>query len=214
MTFCLIWIGCSEKIDLVENGASDYKILLSDEASPSEKYAASELQKYIHQISGHQLPITNDYQQSGNYIFLGFQKEIEKKFQDFDTKSFGPEEFIIKTSPGGILIAGGNPRGTLYGVITFLSDYLGCRWYTPDFMKIPQNKDIILPAIDRKEKPVFEYREAWYREAYNPDWAVHNRLNPSIKSIPESMGGGYKIYPFVHTFYRLVDPKKYFKSHP
>ena len=145
---------------------------------------------------------------------LDFLKKQHEQSQDLDGQNFGPEEYVIKTFAGGILIAGGKPRGTLYGVIAFLSDYLGCRWYTPDFMKIPQSNDIILPVINKKDKPVFEYREAWYREAYDAAWAVHNRLNPSIVPPPDSMGGGYKIYPFVHTFYNLVSPDKYFKTHP
>ncbi len=208
------WTGCSEKIVLVENGISDYKIYLADGAISSEKYAAPELQKYIYEISDCRLPITNKYEKSGKFIYIGFHNTPATQLHDVDVKAFGPEEFIIRTSPEGILIAGGNPRGTLYGVLAFLSDYLGCRWYTPDFKKIPQSKDIILASINRREKPVFEYREAWYREAYDAEWAVHNRLNPSIVSPPDSMGGGYKIYPFVHTFYNLVHPDKYFESHP
>ena len=160
------------------------------------------------------LPITNKYQASGKHIVLGFQDVPQSLVQEVDVTSFGKEEYIIKTTDKDILIAGGSPRGTLYGVIDFLSDQLGCRWYTPDFSKIPKTKDIFLSSIDKRDQPAFEYREAWYKEAYDAEWAVHNRLNPSIVSPPDSMGGGYKIYPFVHTFYQLVPPDKYFKNHP
>lgn len=204
----------SGKSVLVKNGKSKYKIYLSDKAIPSEKYAAEELQKYIYEISACKLPITNEYKESGKYIFIGFQGVPETQLQNIDMNSFGMEEYIIKTTLKNILIAGGNPRGTLYGVIAFLSDQLGCRWYTPDFNKIPKTKDIILNAINKRDKPAFEYREAWYKEAYDAEWAVHNRLNPSIVPPPDSMGGGYKIYPFVHTFYQLVSPDTYFSTHP
>jgi hypothetical protein len=33
-------------------------------------------------------------------------------------------------------------------------------------------------------------------------------------SPPDSMGGGYKIYPWAHTFYKLVSPDTYFEKHP
>lgn len=203
----------SDKTILVINGTSDYKIYLSEKAVPSEKHAATELQKYIYEISTCKLPITNEYKESGKYIIVGFQGVPETQLQDIDVNSFGLEEYIIKTTSKNILIAGGNPRGTLYGVIAFLSDQLGCRWYTPDFNKIPKTKDIILNAINKRDKPAFEYREAWYKEAYDAEWAVHNRLNPSIVPPPDSMGGGYKIYPFVHTFYQLVSPDTYFSTH-
>jgi hypothetical protein len=212
----IFMVQCTEKSDkllLVKNGKSEYKIYLSDNAIPSEKYAAIELQKYIYKISDYKLPITNNYQESNKYIFLGFQDIPKSLILDVDVNSFGMEEFIIKTSDKDILIAGGSPRGTLYGAIAFLSD-LGCRWYTPDYKKIPKTKDIILNATNKREKPAFEYREAFYKEAYDTEWAVHNRLNPSMSMPPDSMGGGYKIYPFVHTFYQLVSPDKYFKPHP
>jgi len=204
----------SGKLVLVENGKSDYRIYLSDNAVLAEKHAASELQKYIYEISACKLPITNKYQESVKHIFVGFKNVPEILLQGIDVNSFGMEEFIIKTSSKDIIIAGGKPRGTLYGVIAFLTDEFGCRWYTPDFNKIPKTKDIIVNAIDKRDKPAFEYREAWYKEAYNTEWAVHNRLNPSIVPIPDSLGGSYITYPFVHTFNALVPPEKYFEKHP
>jgi hypothetical protein len=213
----IFFVQCTTKSDnliLVKNGASDYSIFISDKAIPSEKFAAKELQKYIYEISESILPITNEYQASGKHIILGFEGIPESVLQDVDVNSFGAEEYIIKTSGKDILIAGGNPKGTLYGVIDFLTDQLGCRWYTPDFKKIPKTKDIIINAISKRDKPAFEYREAFYKEAYDREWAVHNRLNPSMSMPPDSMGGGYKIYPFVHTFYQLVSPKIYYKKHP
>jgi hypothetical protein len=204
----------SDVLELVKNGKSDYKIYVSEKAIASEKHAATELQKYIFEISESKLPITNKVDETSKIIYIGFNDVPKNLLQDIEVSSFGNEEFIIKTSAKSILIGGGETRGTLYGVISFLADYLGCRWYTPEFSKIPKNKNISLEQINKREKPVFEYREAWYNEAYKPNWAVHNRLNPSLKAVPEEMGGGYKIYPFVHTFYSLVDPDKYFESHP
>lgn len=213
----ILLIRCSiadKKVILTKNGISDFKIYVSDNAIASEKFAASELQKYIFEISESKLPITNEVTTTAKLIFIGFKDAPKDLLQEIEASSFGNEEFIIRTSEKNILIAGGETRGTLYGVISFLSDYLGCRWYTPEFSKIPKDKNISLESINRREKPVFEYREAWYNEAYKPNWAVHNRLNPSLKTLPEEMGGGYKIYPFVHTFYTLVSPDKYFDKHP
>ena len=206
--------GCSENLVLVDKGLSQYKICLSENATPVEKFAASELQKYILEISDCRLPIDHRYEKQKKLIFIGFGDAPASLRGNDDISSYGPEEYLIRSAGNQILIAGGRPRGTLYGVIGFLSDYLNCRWYTPDYAKIPQQQTIRLAPVNQREKPVFEYREAWYREAYQAEWAVHNRLNPSIVSPPDSMGGGYKIYPFVHTFYQLVSPEKYFKSHP
>jgi hypothetical protein len=210
-----IWFSsCSDKINLITSGHSDYVIRISDKAEPAEKYAARELQKYIFAISNCNLPIINTNIESAKIIQIGFTGAPQSLLQGLTVSEFGSEEFLIRTSDNVLLIAGGKPRGTLYGVLAFLSDHLGCRWYTKEVVKIPQTVDITLSSIDERQKPVFEYREAWYREAYDAEWAVHNRLNPAIVAPPDSMGGGYKIYPFVHTFYQLVLPQKYFKSHP
>ena len=53
-------LGCSSGRKLISNGKSDYKIFVSEKALKPEKYAAGELQKYIHQISGAALPITHE----------------------------------------------------------------------------------------------------------------------------------------------------------
>jgi hypothetical protein len=147
-------------------------------------------------------------------IYVGFKGVPESLLSGIDIQKFDKEEYIIRSSEKGLIIAGGEPRGTLYGVIGFLSNYMGCRWYTRDVVKIPTAKTITINSIDERDKPVFEYREAWYREAYNTDWAVHNRLNPTIVPIPDSLGGSYVMKPFVHTFYQLVPPEKYMKSNP
>ena len=45
---------------LFRNGKSNYQIVISEEASSSEQTAARELQQYIQQVSGVELPITSD----------------------------------------------------------------------------------------------------------------------------------------------------------
>jgi hypothetical protein len=206
--------SCSEKTVIVEDGVSDYQIYISQKAPAVEKVAAKELQYNIQEISNCKLPITASAQRDKKTIFIGFDAVPPDLIKDLNISEFGKEEFIIRTSGTNLLIAGGKPRGTLYGVLTFLTDYLGCRWYTRQVKKVPSKTTIAVEPIYMRQKPVFEYREAWYREAYDVDWAVHNRINPSMSQIPDSLGGRYEIYPFVHTFYQLVPPKLYFKQHP
>ena len=45
----------------------------------------------------------------------------------FETGKLGEADLGIVIRDGNIAIAGGRPRGTLYGVYTFLEDYLGDR---------------------------------------------------------------------------------------
>ena len=211
----IVFVSCSgNKISLVKHEKSGYVIFVSEDAIASEKTAAKILQENLYTIAGCKIPITNSKPASDKVIYLGFE-ETPSDFKDgLGTSNFGKEEYIIRTNKNQLFIAGGKPRGTLYGVIGFLSDQLGCRWYTPGFAKIPKQEDVVIKDLDIREKPVFEYREAWFNEAYKPMWAAYNRLNPNLVAMPDSLGGGYKMYPFVHTFYQLVPPEKYMETHP
>jgi hypothetical protein len=210
----LVFCNCSNNNYLIRKGRSDYHIFVSAQAGKAEKYAALELQKYLKEISGCELPVTHSDDPDAKMIYVGFDGVPESVVSGLDLSEFGKEEYIIRTRGEDLLITGGKPRGTLYGVFGFLSDHLGCRWYTREVTKIPRKTKIVFPEIEDRQKPAFEYREAWYMEAYDMQWAVHNRLNPSIVPIPDSLGGSYICYPFVHTFYQLVPPDIYFSKHP
>lgn len=205
--------GCSSGNELVSNGKSDYKIFVSNLATVPEKSAAIELQKYVQEITGCKLEITNKQEtDDAKLVFVGFKEAPERLLEKLDTAAFGNEEFIIRSDGKNLLIAGGNSRGTVYGVSAYLTDYLACRWYTREVIKIPKQTTIKLPEIEDRQKPGLEYREPYYHEAYNTEWALHNKTNS--RAIPDSLGGAYITYPFVHTFELLVPPAKYFATHP
>lgn len=206
--------GCTSGSKLISDKKSDYKIFISKDATKPEQTAAVELQKYLEKVSGYKMEITQEVKPNGKLVFLGFKGAPENLLKDLKPTDFVNEEYIIRSDGAQLLIAGGGARGTLYGVIGYLTDHLNCRWYTREVVKIPEQSTITLAKIEDRQKPTFVYREAWYREAYDTEWAMHNRLNPSMKPIPDSLGGSYITYPFAHTAMQLVPSEKYFASHP
>jgi hypothetical protein len=204
--------SCSTSSELVSNGKSEYQIFVSKAATLPEKSAALELQKYLNKISGCTLPITNEASPEGKFVYIGFKDVPQSVLKDLDTAAFGKEEFIIRSDGKSLLIAGGNSRGTVYGVSAYLTDHLGCRWYTREVIKLPAQSTIKLSKLEDRQKPALEYREPYYHEAYDTEWALHNKTNS--RAIPDSLGGSYFIFPFVHTFDALVSPAKYFATHP
>jgi len=200
---------------LVSKGKSDYRIYISKNAPEPEQFAASELQKYIWKVSGCTLGIVHEIKSGEKLIFVGFKGTNGSILKGINPADFGEEEYLIRSDGKNLLIAGGGARGTLYGVMGYLSDHLGCRWYTKEVVKTPKRTTIMLPEKDDRQKPSFNYREVCWREAYDVDWSVHNRLIPSRLSIPDSLGGSFVIYPTRgHTFYLLLPPAKYFAAHP
>lgn len=207
-------LSCQNETYLVRDGASPYKIFVSENAAAPEKLAARELQSYLRQISGALLPVTHDNTVDSPLIYIGFQGAPESMTRGMAADSFPNESYVLRSDGTHLLIAGGGSRGTLYGTIGYLSDHLGCRWYTREVQKIPSSPSITLKKFEETQRPAFEYREAWYTEAYDTRWALYNRLNPTIHPLPDSLGGSFRTYPFAHTFYNLVPAGKYFAAHP
>jgi hypothetical protein len=199
---------------LARQGKSTYSILISAAAIPSEQRAANELQKFIEEMTGARLPIITDAQEpNGNLVLVGESNQLQKLGLRIPFDTLGGEGFVLRTEGNHLIIGGGRPRGTMYGVYTFL-DSLGCRWFTTDVSIIPQKPTLVIQPLNTSQKPAFEYREPFFTEAVDKDWAARNRVNGSFLHLDESTGGKVSYYPFVHSFYHILPPKHYFPDHP
>ena len=197
---------------LFDNKKTDYRIALDGQASESEQWAATELQKWLKEISGATFPIqTLDQQHSGPQIIVGFNAVTQSK-----TNANAPldtdESYFYTNSGSDILIYGGKRRGTLYGVMAFLENELGCRWYTPGKAVIPKRAQLKFTRYNHHEGPGIRVRNDFYFEAFDPIWATRNKMNGSM-STPKQPGG-IESYWSVHTFYPLMPPEEFFDKHP
>jgi hypothetical protein len=137
---------------------ANWKIVASAHAIPSEAYAAEELQTFFKQATGMRLPITTDPGDAA-CIYVGPSRAMAASALGFDTSAFGPEELRVVVGERAIAVAGGRPRGTLYGVYTFVEDCLGVRFLTPDTTHVPRlAQDSVLRPVDRRFNPHFSLR--------------------------------------------------------
>jgi len=200
---------------LFSNGKSNYRIALGSQASESEKWVAKELQHWLKEASSAELPVQDLNQPfTGHQIVIGYNELIKEK-----TGANAPadldESFRYCNSGADILIYGGKMRGTMYGVMAFLENELGCRWYTPTVSVIPQKKDFNFNFLDHSEKPGIRVRNDFYFEAFDPIWAARNRMNGTLGfSESRKQPGGMESYWAVHTFYPLMPPEEFFAKHP
>ena len=122
LVFCVAMLGALPRwasaadVTLVDNGKSDYVIVVGEKASESEKFAAEELQTHIERISGVKLPIADKPAAGAKAVFLG--ADVFPGTDAPDWKAFGDDGFVLRVSDSGVVIAGGHKRGTLYGVYT------------------------------------------------------------------------------------------------
>ena len=168
-----------ETLDLVVDGTSDYVIVRGENAYISEITASTELQSYIKQITGVELPIVTDS-----------AEPVEKEIIVGKTNRESDGEF--KTNGAKLYLVGGEQRGTLYSVYEFLEAYLGCRFYTSKFEKIPALKTISLEEIkEDKQIPVFETRTVHWADYSQNDYFSSKRKTIVCKwgKASEAYGG-------------------------
>ena len=217
-------------LTLVSQGSSDYTIVIPDDAIQAERTAARELVHHIKQISGAELPIASESQFDGSAgILLGANRHQKELGIEPDWQQLGKEGYLLRVVARNLIIAGGRPRGTLYGVYALLEDQLGCRWFAPDTTFIPKRDTIELPALDLTGGPAFEYRDPWmyaghiysiwWRTHFDPKYVARTRnsgnlIDRHVHPIDNRYGGGFTIPRFGHNLSQLVPAKDYAASHP
>jgi len=194
MTAC----GNGSSLVLIDEGKSDYVILLGENASAKEEYAATELQKYVEKISNVKLPIVGDGDvRADKHHILVANATLDK------------HQIAIIVEGDNLMINGGSDESTLYAVYEFLDQYMGCKWYSPTAEFIPEMRTI---RIDKDlaftYTPEIRTRTVHSRLFYeNPDFAAKHRV--TTEAFPY-----YVPTAKVHTFHRFMPEEKFYDEHP
>jgi hypothetical protein len=199
---------------------SGWDIITAEDAQPSEVYAAEEFQSFFAQSSGIRLPIVQqaDATNGGQrHIFIGSSLSMRASNVGFSTDDFGQEDFRIVVRDDNIAIAGSKQspaRGTLYGVYTFLEDYIGVRFLTADHTYVPAiGTWRVVGPLDRFYHPPLRFRWSYYGETNrNPAFAARIRVN-TVSEDPK-LGGKTGLNLISHSLFYYVPAQKYGKEHP
>lgn len=196
-------------------------VTLGAGASKPERHAARELAGTLAMITGRRTAVVAPARAGRRpCIAVGAAAAAAIGLPPSAWRGLGDEGFVMRTLGPNLVLSGAPaaPRGTLYAVVTFLEDILGCRWWTPDAARIPRLESIEIPRLRRRHVPRFEYREVLYRHTWEARWAVRNRTNGLWErdpaGIPAEWGGHHEYAGFVHTVLGLAPPDKYFAAHP
>jgi hypothetical protein len=203
----------SSQISVAKGSKALARIVVASAATEAEKYAAGELSQFLHLTTGARFTVTSETESKESCFLVGADaaRQVEP---DFSTLGLEPEEIIIRTKGKDLILAGGSPRGTFYAVSVFLEDILGCRFWSYQATHIPWKPTLKIPPLDLRYKPPFEYREPFWHVAFDPAWAARNRAN-GVRAGGDPHQGGRHVYEgFVHTFYNLIAPEKYYLEHP
>lgn len=208
----------TEKMTLTGAGTSPYVIVKGADASPSENTAVAKFQSILKQISGVELPVVTDSAAARAQEIIVGRTNREGTGYTVDRAALGDDGFIIKTAGQKLIIAGGELRGTLYGVFDFFQKYMDCKWLSNTAVIIPKKSIAAIPvSINVREVPAYRFRAptvVYNMTSVNPDYALANKINGLVQSVnaPE-YGGMIADYPG-HTVAQIVPPDKYFAEHP
>ena len=203
-------------LTIAQDSTSTAVIVVDKEASLPQQYAAKELADFLKQVTGAQLPVVNNAPADKPRLLVG-AAAARLADANFTTDGLGADGIVIKTIGNDLILAGGEPRGTLYAVYSFLEDYVGCRWWTSKVSFIPKKSNLSFKNLDVRFVPVLEFRETFWLDAFNGTWAVRNKINGHHADISVQQGGRWNVNECInwcHTFHNLIPPDKYFDDHP
>ncbi len=199
---------------IVEDGESDFVIVTEENPDECIVTATEELKNYIKQVSGAELPVVEETEVTSDdkAIILG-NTNLGQSIREMNAEKIKEDGFRFFSDGTHFIIFGEDSRGTLYGVYTFLEEYMGVRWFTPQLEKIPESKDIIVDAnTDKLIEPSFEIRRN--SPAYADDkYRARTKTNVSFWNEAEEYGGALTYVLWDVTLDRLV-PDSLYSEHP
>ena len=193
---------------------ADAVIVVGENATPTDLYAAEKLEYYLEKITGKDIAVITDASAvQDKEIVVGSTNRAEVQFENPKNGSY-----VIKSDENKLVIAGYDTRGTIYGVYGFLEKFCGCRWYETNVIKTPVNTELTVEnGIDISYTPYFEYTETDTKSSRDAEFSIANGQNGGVYRYLSPEQGGYVGYigSFAHTLVTYYcKAETYFEEHP
>ncbi len=211
-------------ITLAKNGSTLYKIVIGSQATETEINAAEILAENLQKMTKAEFPVVRDSETECTYEIIVGKTNREEKYP-VDRTDLGDEGVRIFTADSKLFLTGGEKRGAIYAVYTFLEEFLGFRRFTRsvpltpelgDCTVIPEADELTLEEIDYTYVPPFRLRQTyWMFSTMYEDYSVAHKLHGMMAGISEEMGGIPTEYCIngVHTLGRIITQDMY-AAHP
>lgn len=200
-----------------EGGKARMVLVTPAKPTPVEASAAAELQRCIAKGSGARPAIVAEGASGkvGPAIYIGATRRAAGLKPRIDTKALGADGIVLRTAGRDLIVTGGASRGVYYAACELLERAVGCRWWAEDAELIPAASTITCPKMDLTYAPAIVCREPhFYMPNHDGAWDAHNRVNGHFNPVPAQLGGHMQILGWCHTFYQLIPPDRYARTHP
>ena len=173
--------------------APETTVLMVPEHSPfsSDYEAVKLLQKHLRRVYGTEKGFDriNRASEAGSRAVLAVGRT--RWLAGEDTEGLGKHGFLVRRKGRVILITGGTPGATLYGVAHFLDRFCGVRFYLPGdlFTSAPGRKEVVLEKVDIREEPSVKASSSsgYHSSPDAGDWQALNAVDRRVASHQHSM---------------------------
>ncbi|MBN2021985.1 MAG: hypothetical protein JW809_04260 [Pirellulales bacterium] len=169
-------------------------IVVDPAAAALEKLAAKELRRYVYLRTGQMLPIVASAE--GPRIVVGAKDravvlaEAAEPAIQAELAALAGQQYRLKTLQRDgqtvVLVAGGDPVGTLYGAYR-LAEHLGVRFYPHGDVVPDRQVEFALPELNDVGKPLFELRgiQPFHDFPEGPDWWNADDYKAVLAQLPK-----------------------------
>lgn len=207
-------------VDLIKDGNTSYRILLPQNPTPTESYAAGELKTFFKQSSGCELSVVYEgdpglqIDKNSKFLAIGATEFFGESNQKVD-ESLGQDGFKVITYGNCVLMNGYGESGKLYSVYDFMEEQIGFETYAADEVYVDVLENAKLKDFHITEIPDFEGRDPHDQSyAYNAQFAARKRVRGPKTPFLATQGEGsvWSKSLFTHSAYLLL-PEKLKETH-
>lgn len=231
--FSFLLAGCKNKADndddnkggedvkytqtsLIENGSTDYKIVVNETDGTMSNYAASEINYFFSLASGLEFEKVTDedltYDANAKYLSIGDTALATAAGVTYDSAELGDSGYVVKTVGNTVFMLGGR-FGVIYAAYEFMRQEIDFRVYSDDEIRYNTGvRNVKLVDTDVKDIPDFEYRMATNGQViYDVDYTRRMRMNHTHDvwiPLGETAASSY------HNFFNIIPKSKWQKTKP
>ncbi len=148
-------LGADKEKFVVNRAKTEYKIVISENASSIEKNAAKELQDFFEEATELELPIISDagLTAGGKYFSIGQTSLVTDQVKS-ELNGLKDQGYIIKTVDDTIYLIGPTAHGSLYSVYRYLKEEFNFEYYYTDYYSLDKGiGDVPLKDYSLKVNP-------------------------------------------------------------
>lgn len=199
---------------LVEKGASDYKIVIAENADKNETFAAEELQYFMELATGCKLEIIRDanlaFSDESKFLSIGQNRLFAQAGLTADNALLARSGYQVKTVGQSVFMYGSNwlynNFGVVYSVYGYLEQQIGLKIYTQDHFTYDSTYLLRLKQCDVTEKPDFDWRRYGVKAVGDSEmYCLRMRLSPNTEVVSGTTG---------HSHFEYLPIEKYQSDHP